>query len=419
MSTVEFKFISRLEDPLPFDEDLATGDRVDTALEKLQGQINFLRDDSFAQNRFPSRDDSIISFTDSSRTFSIRPSGSTYKVFINNRSIIKTTIESIQIPNITGLHYIYFDRFSRSLTTTQIFTDDIFLTQTLISVVYWRADIQKRIYFADERHGSSMDPVTHLHFHQAFGCKYISGLDLQNLLVDGDGSSNDHAKIGIQNGIIRDEDLKIEIVNQFPQVLTPFADLTVMYRTGNNIWNRSSVSNYPLFVQPGQSLPSYNYKNSGNWIIAETPNNSCILVHVIATNDVEFPVTIIMGGNYANAKLARDNAIKEFSQLDGLPFLEFVAIATLVFQVRTSFTNDVKSRIISINETEEYIDWRRQTPFSIETGSTTSSANAAVPTYIQPDDTYIVEADTQVLFRKRIKLGSGARIKLNGILVGV
>lgn len=50
---------------------------------------------------------------------------------------------------------------------------------------------------------------------------------------------------------------------------------------------------------------------------------------------------------------------------------------------------------------------------------TEAGASGLIPTYIQPNAVYNVPADTQALFRKRIKLGSGARIKLNGILVGV
>jgi len=54
-----------------------------------------------------------------------------------------------------------------------------------------------------------------------------------------------------------------------------------------------------------------------------------------------------------------------------------------------------------------------------DVGTPSAGGSAAVPTYIQPNQVYTVEADTQALFRKRIKLGSGARIKLKGILVGV
>lgn len=48
-----------------------------------------------------------------------------------------------------------------------------------------------------------------------------------------------------------------------------------------------------------------------------------------------------------------------------------------------------------------------------------STASGFVPTYILPGETFTVPENTQALFRKRIKLGSGARLKLNGILVGV
>ena len=43
--------------------------------------------------------------------------------------------------------------------------------------------------------------------------------------------------------------------------------------------------------------------------------------------------------------------------------------------------------------------------------------SAQVPTFIPDNSTYTVEADKQVLFRKKITLGDGAKLKLDGILV--
>ena len=40
MSTFSFKFIQRLLTPIPIDAPIAAGDRVDEALNKLQGQID-------------------------------------------------------------------------------------------------------------------------------------------------------------------------------------------------------------------------------------------------------------------------------------------------------------------------------------------------------------------------------------------
>lgn len=45
--------------------------------------------------------------------------------------------------------------------------------------------------------------------------------------------------------------------------------------------------------------------------------------------------------------------------------------------------------------------------------------SSAVPTLVLGGDTFTVEENTQALFRKRIKLEDGGRVKLNGILVEV
>lgn len=52
-------------------------------------------------------------------------------------------------------------------------------------------------------------------------------------------------------------------------------------------------------------------------------------------------------------------------------------------------------------------------------GQAPGGGGITTPTYVLPNQTFTVPENAQVLFRKRIKLGSGARIKLKGILVGV
>jgi hypothetical protein len=44
--------------------------------------------------------------------------------------------------------------------------------------------------------------------------------------------------------------------------------------------------------------------------------------------------------------------------MEGLPFKEFVAVGTVIFQTRNTYTNAVKSRIRTTEDGFAYVDWR-------------------------------------------------------------
>jgi hypothetical protein len=78
---------------------------------------------------------------------------------------------------------------------------------------------------------------------------------------------------------------------------------------------------------------------------------------------------LIMGqGDYSTLADAREGAESEFYslQLNGLPVPEMKGIATFIFQTNSSYTNSVKSRLVSNAAGDPFIDWRT------DAGGTTS-----------------------------------------------
>jgi hypothetical protein len=315
---------------------------------------------------FQTRTTSTISFDDSSRTFTIAATNMQqgFNVWLHAKEHTYFS-ESIQLTDTTGVHFIYFDYPSEALTTSTTVTPDLFLNAALVALVYWRQDQQKHIYFADERHGIIMDGATHQHLHLSIGAQYRSGLGISNILTEQNGSLSSAAQFGCDNGVIADEDLTINIIDNSPQDFSTIAHLPVFYRIGANTnWYRKNSSNFALILPnevshySGTTRPAYNHYNGTGWILSEVPNNEFLLVHVLATNDVENPIVAVLGNTYNTKSNARAGAKVELKEMTGLPFLEFVKMGSVIFQSANSYTNIPKARTVSTDTGENYVDYR-------------------------------------------------------------
>lgn len=314
---------------------------------------------------FPNRVDSAIEFNNITREFSIFPTGIEYKVYLRGKEFIKNGYSYVIIPNETGIHYIYFNGGTGVLETTMVKTDDLFKDNAFVSIIYWQVDQQEAIYFAEERHGIVMDGATHYYLHLTLGAQYRFGFDPLNVQADQDGSLNGHAQFGISNGRIADEDLETDVVNSTPQQISPTGRFPVFYRTGDEFnWFKTTAKDYPLLLNGDQGYtgvrPAFNRFNGVEWVLGEVPNNSFVLVHIIATNNILEPVIAVLGNSYHTKSNARENARVELINITGLPFAEFVPIATFIYEARDAYTNVPKARIVSTDGGGQFVDWREQ-----------------------------------------------------------
>jgi hypothetical protein len=304
---------------------------------------------------FATRDESVLSFSDSTpdRTFTIAPVGASFTFYVKGVKFVKTSSESIQLPNLAGNHFIYYNT-SGVLTTTQVAGSELFQDNTLISIIYWNTDTNTHTYFAEERHGLQMDGATHSYLHTTFGARFISGLALENFSVDGDGSLDAHAQFIADEGTIRDEDLVLTspVQNQIP----------ILFRQGQ-LWRKKAADNFPLiysgtagYTGANGRIP-FNQLVSGSWQLTQAGSGNFVLVHFFATNDKENPIVGIQGINqYNNIPAARIAASSEITSLSGLPFAEFVAIGTVIFQTNT-YANTPDAIVRSVDGAN-YVDFR-------------------------------------------------------------
>lgn len=333
------------------DEQLTTKKYVDSEVSNISGITFDILEDTKEPTGFVDRSESTTSFNDGTLEFSIAPVGASFSFYIKGVKYTKETPQTLTIPNSDGNHYIYFDA-NGDIASTQVFSLDIIEQFAFVSIIYWNTSTNSHVYFAEERHGITMDGVSHAYLHTVFGARYLSGLALQGFSVDGDGSSNTHAQFTADSGSIRDEDLLLTSAAQ--------TQIPILYRIGDH-WRKKPADNFPLIyndgvVYTGARIP-YNQFTGGAWQLTPVDNNKFVLVHFFASNDKENPIVGIQGINqYNDVPSARIAANTEITTLSGLPFAEFVPIGTVVFQTGT-FTNTVNAIVRSVDGAN-YVDFR-------------------------------------------------------------
>jgi hypothetical protein len=307
-----------------------------------------------------------------------------YDYYIIGTSYTETGTKSIVIPNTTGTHFIYFDA-TQTLQSTTTFFEGLLTSNAYICAVYWNAITGESIYVADERHGITMDGITHLHFHAVMGTQFISGLFVNGTWNPDVGSPVDaDVVVDVGDGTIRDEDLQHDIVDtggavnvyDLEQELTPIAQIPILYRVGaGGEWNIKPADNFPFIYSDGvtftggSGLPPYNEFTGAVWQLTEVANNRFFLLHILATNDINHPVIGIQGlQEYQNKPQGKEAAGAELAQFSGLPFQEFTPLVTLILEARTVYTNTPLVRGRTTDDGNDYIDWRKVDTFTSTTG---------------------------------------------------
>lgn len=297
-----------------------------------------------------------LSINDAFRQITVSPNSGSYSYFVAGQKInVDAPISATWPPN-HGINFFYLDE-NKVLQVTSSFSESIITKYAFVSIVYWDPTAGKHIYFANEKHGIHMGDMTHLYLHRTRGAAFDFGGKLVNFSVDGAGSLPAHAQFTSALGQIWDEDIKIPYPAQsiFP----------VFYRSGPTNWKRKDANAYPIIYSGtegyvGATLP-YNLFDGTNWSLAPVDSNKFVLVHVFATNDIDYPVICIQGqAQYSNKTAARDGAVVEIRSLSGLPVAEFSPLGSVIFQTNNAYTNIPKAAIVSTASGADYEDHRSE-----------------------------------------------------------
>jgi hypothetical protein len=325
----------------------SSGNNTST-IHSLHTEINEL---SKEPQGFVNRADSVVSFNDSTRTFTIQPTGSSYAIYIEGVKVTKTTAETVVIGTGTALNYIHFDTDTGLLSNKTTPFD--FDTDVPIAYIHWNADINQSTFFGEERHGIRMDSSTHKWIHNTFGMQYIEGLSISPSGLLGNGSSDLHAQVSIGNGKLYQEDIVIDIVdgnngNTFTQELTPFAYIPAYYHSGTTgQWVRDSATTFP--VKYNGTRAQYNLFSGGTWTTPNVPNNDFFAMWVVATNDINDPILAIVGQRRdGSLGSAENNNTWDSINLVNIPASEIKPLYRLIFRTNSSYTNTPKSSLQAI-----------------------------------------------------------------------
>jgi hypothetical protein len=317
---------------------------------------NLAHADSEQPQGFVNRTDSRISI--SGNIFRIEPTGSSYSYYNKSVKVVKTSGDSLTIPNLTQINYIHFDTITNQIsnkTTSFNFSSDI-----PIAYIAWNSGVGpsgQMTFFAEERHGIVMDTSTHKWIHNTFGAQYVDGLSISNYVLGGNGSSNTHATISIGNGTLYQEDIEINITDSsstdpFCQELSPIAQIPVYYHQGTTgQWVKNTATDYP--VKYGANGPQYNLLTGSNWTTPDVSLGGAkryFAVWILATNQIDDPIISIMGQRVdSNQGSAENNNSWADVNLTNLPLSEVKPLYRLIFAADSnSYTNVPKCTLLSI-----------------------------------------------------------------------
>ena len=295
--------------------------------------------------------ESTISFNNSTRVFTIAPVGDSFNVWCVGKRYTKTAAESITLPATTGLYYIYYSSTGILSSKTSFFTWD---QDAPTAYVYYNSGTEEAEFFADERHGVTLDWATHEYLHRTRGASLAEGLGASGYTLAGTGSSNADMQISIENGTFFDEDLEVNIThsatptaNTWEQRLQSPAYIPMFYRFGSSgSWRLDTATAYP--VKYGSARATYNLSSGGTWSTPDMTSGKFGVTWIVATNNLNEPVIGILGQTVSdNIGQAEDVSYADLD-LTGLPIVEIRPLYKLIYETNTGYTNAVKSRLASI-----------------------------------------------------------------------
>jgi hypothetical protein len=333
---------------------METSTNVQTGLEYL---MKLFRDVQGEPTGFPRKyTDSILTFDNGTRTFSIAPKTPTYTSFeyyIRGKVYTVTTTHSYVVTDTEGLWYFYFDASGvlRGSQTPWLLSDPV----AIIATGYWDAANNLWIRDNEERHGTTMDYDTHRRMHLVEGSQiqttYPQGLLITNYTDNGDGTLNSHAQYAITDGVYFDEDISIEIkhsaspANPFEQILYPIAYVPVFYLLNGGDWRKKNGTQFPIYENP-PSLPYYNQNNAGTWSLQPVTNNYFFATWLIYSDALTEPVLTILGQRQDPDLISAVNNNTKAGLLLPRKFSEeFYFYKKIIWEASTSFTNTPKARI--------------------------------------------------------------------------
>lgn len=305
----------------------------------------------YAPHGFTTWADSTINFADGSLTFSITPVGGSFFYYHQGVKHVHAVVDSVVLPNTSGLWFIYYDA-SDTLTVSTIPWN--LFEHVPVATVYWNSGTAEG-ELAEERHMVVMDPATHLYLHLTNGTRYESGLVLSGYSLDVDTDAA--VTLGVSNGIIADEDIRIPVTNSatptnpFEQILQDPAQIPVYYRTGAaGIYEKDTATDF-WFKNTASGRVNLNEYTGGAWQQTEAISGNFIAYWVFGTNHVSEPIISIQGQR-------QDTTLSEAQENAGIGAMDFGTLVSkeakilyrLIVQTDDTFGGTRKAKLVDVTD---------------------------------------------------------------------
>lgn len=309
-------------------------------------------------NGFDDYTKAVLSWDDATRTLTVSPSSSDgFSVWSDGMRFRSNDPKSIQIEDVEGPHFIYFDTDGelKDVSTFEVF---IIREKAFVALIYWDATNGRAVpHPICETHGATMDGASHEYLHDVNGTQYRSGMSTTVASVDGNGDTDDDISFSITAGKMWDEDIKHDVVAHALD-----DNIAVIYREGaEGDWRVDDTTPYPGIK--GTTYLYWNESTGTTWQLTEAGNNDYVLAHIWAfpgLNIDDGRYVVIMGqGTYLTKSEAQAGSLTEMGnlQINPLPSQEFVPVATLILETAGNKTNTLAASIISTDSGDDYVSW--------------------------------------------------------------
>ena len=284
------------------------------------------------------------SLTSPARTFTITPTGASFRVYVNGVLFTLTGAQTVQHAATQGLWYIYYDN-TGTLQASQ--TAWNILDTAPIALIYYDASIPDYWLF-DERHHYTSSVEWHESQHFAIGAYVkhsssdfgISGYTL--------GTATDAGvQWALAAGTIVDED--INILTNVIAAAGPYQIMAKIGAGGNFVRTQATV---PFLYDAGSKYVEYNQFTGGAWQLTPLASSRRVNYYVFATTGAESTkqIMIIPGQAFYSALADAQAELVSSLDLTQFPGVEFAPLYQVTLHTLAGNGNNGKCSIEAITK---------------------------------------------------------------------
>ena len=294
------------------------------------------------------------SFNNPTRTFNVAPVLPLVEfTYYIQGCKFKGVTDSIQIPDVSGVYFFYYDT---NETLTYTYEDhNNYIDYVRAGAVYWNSTIQVATWFGDVRSNLSMSWADKRRTHFINRVEFAdSDFIIHDYIDGGDGSLDSHTQVSVKPGMLYHEDIRRQVVDSatptlpFEQKLLNIAEIPILYKLGSEIYKKTA-NTFPLKEGGAGLTIEYNEETSpGVWGLTNAPNNTFVAIYLFTTMDPNNPVVGFLGNLAASSPAGALDP--DFLTPTGTAFGSFGFMKSLIFQTSQSFTNAVHARLFAVTD---------------------------------------------------------------------